>query len=197
MRKKWQLKKGADTLVVVRRADIFPQEITAVAPRPSAVDFDRWLSDPGSRPVMLELYEAIGGRAPLDLKNANLSELQRSVKPRLQQAFQSRELVGVLIPRTFMTQAPMEAAEEAAQATARAARAAPSPAPRQTTWIGIQLLDERGRPMAKEHYRIELPDGSIIDGTLDPQGCARHDGIDPGTCFVTFPDLKVTTLHRS
>jgi len=57
-------------------------------------------------------------------------------------------------------------------------------------WIEIQLVDEEGQPVAGEPYIVTLPDGSTVaDGTLDEKGFARVEGIDPGTCKVTFPNL--------
>jgi type VI secretion system secreted protein VgrG len=58
------------------------------------------------------------------------------------------------------------------------------------SWIEIQLFDEAGKPVPGEAYKITLPDGTTIaDGTLDNNGFARVDNIDPGTCQVTFPNL--------
>ena len=37
--------------------------------------------------------------------------------------------------------------------------------------------------------RITLPDGTVAEGTLDEKGFARVDGIDPGACQITFPNL--------
>jgi type VI secretion system secreted protein VgrG len=57
-------------------------------------------------------------------------------------------------------------------------------------WIEIELLDEAGKPVSGEPYKITLPDGTTVaDGTLDDKGRARVDNIDPGTCKVTFPNL--------
>ncbi len=57
-------------------------------------------------------------------------------------------------------------------------------------YIEIELLDESGKPVPGEPYKITLPDGSTVaDGTLDNNGYARVDNIDPGTCKVTFPNL--------
>jgi hypothetical protein len=58
-----------------------------------------------------------------------------------------------------------------------------------TAWIEILLLDMNDQPVPNEKYKIELPDGSIVQGTLDAQGLARHTGLKPGECKVTFPDL--------
>lgn len=55
-------------------------------------------------------------------------------------------------------------------------------------WIEIKLLDEAGKPVPGEPYQITLPDGTTIaDGTLDENGFARVDNIDPGTCKIVFP----------
>lgn len=61
---------------------------------------------------------------------------------------------------------------------------------KQTAWIEIELLDESGAGVAGEPYEIILPDGGrIARGTLDENGRARVEGIDPGACKVTFPRL--------
>jgi type VI secretion system secreted protein VgrG len=58
------------------------------------------------------------------------------------------------------------------------------------SWIEIELVDEDNKPVPGERYQITLPDGATIaSGTLNEKGFARVDGIDPGTCKVTFPDL--------
>jgi len=55
-------------------------------------------------------------------------------------------------------------------------------------YIEIKLLDNNGNPVAGEPYKVTLPDGSTVaDGTLDQNGFARVDNIDPGTCQVSFP----------
>lgn len=60
------------------------------------------------------------------------------------------------------------------------------------TWIGIELVDADGNPVAGEEYEITLPDGSVRKGTLDDAGKAHERGIDPGTCAVRFPALERT-----
>jgi len=59
-----------------------------------------------------------------------------------------------------------------------------------THWIEIELLDEAGKPVAGEPYKITLPDGTTVaDGTLDDKGRAKITNLDPGTCKVSFPNL--------
>ncbi len=61
---------------------------------------------------------------------------------------------------------------------------------RPTSWIEIELIDEDDQPVPGERYRLILPDGSEATGTLDNNGLARIDGIDPaGTCQIAFTNL--------
>ncbi len=59
------------------------------------------------------------------------------------------------------------------------------------SWIEIELVDKKNKPVPGEAYRVTLPDGqTVAEGTLDEKGFARVDGIDPGTCKITFPNLE-------
>lgn len=59
------------------------------------------------------------------------------------------------------------------------------------SWIEIELVDKKGKPVPGEAYRVTLPDGTTVaDGTLDEKGFARVDGIEQGTCKITFPRLE-------
>jgi hypothetical protein len=57
------------------------------------------------------------------------------------------------------------------------------------SWIEIEMVDEDNKPVTGEAYRITLSDGSVAEGTLDEKGFARIDGIEPGTCEITYPNL--------
>jgi len=58
------------------------------------------------------------------------------------------------------------------------------------SWIEIEMVDEEDQPVAGESYRITLSDGeTVAEGTLNEKGVARVDGIEPGTCKITFPNL--------
>ena len=86
--------------------------------------------------------------------------------------------------------------------TADAGSSADQPAPpvvvnpEKKHWVEIELLDEQGKPVPDEMYHIELPDGSSVDGTLDAKGQARLEGIDPGNCKITFPNIHATDWKR-
>lgn len=66
----------------------------------------------------------------------------------------------------------------------------------QTHWISIQLVDERGHAVPNEDYKITLPDGSAVEGTLDRLGSAKIAGIDPGNCKVSFPNFDAKDWKR-
>ncbi len=57
------------------------------------------------------------------------------------------------------------------------------------TWVAVELVDEDDAPMMFERYTIKLPDGTTQEGRLDGNGRVRFNGIDPGTCEITFPDF--------
>jgi hypothetical protein len=57
------------------------------------------------------------------------------------------------------------------------------------SWVVIQLVDDDGLPVPGAKYRVELPDGRVVEGTLDRNGRARVEGIADGECQVSFPDF--------
>jgi len=58
-----------------------------------------------------------------------------------------------------------------------------------TSWIEIELVGEDNKGIPGERYRVILPDNSVAEGTLDPDGWGRVEGFEQGTCKVCFPDL--------
>jgi hypothetical protein len=65
----------------------------------------------------------------------------------------------------------------------------PRPKRPRKTWVEIALVGMDNSPIPNEAYRIQLPTGEIVEGRLDERGRALVDGIDPGTCTVSFPAL--------
>jgi hypothetical protein len=55
------------------------------------------------------------------------------------------------------------------------------------SWIEITLEDEDGKRVPGEEYLVIAPDGTEKPGQLDANGFARIEGLDPGTCRITFP----------
>src|SRR5690349_20042999 len=59
----------------------------------------------------------------------------------------------------------------------------------QPTWIEIELVGEDDLPIPHQAYRVVLPDGTRLEGTLDAKGLARIEVKRKGECLVTFPYL--------
>jgi hypothetical protein len=56
-------------------------------------------------------------------------------------------------------------------------------------WIEIKLTEGDGEAIGNEDYKVYLPDGQEISGTLDETGFAREENIPPGRCIIEFPNL--------
>jgi hypothetical protein len=57
------------------------------------------------------------------------------------------------------------------------------------TWVGIAMVDDEGKPVPGQKYRVKTPDGVVHEGTLDAQGKAMISNLDPGNCEISFPDI--------
>jgi hypothetical protein len=64
------------------------------------------------------------------------------------------------------------------------------------TWVAVQLIDDQGSPVPNVPYKVTLPDGSVMSGSLDDQGTVRFDEIDPGECLVSFPEIHAREWKR-
>jgi hypothetical protein len=56
-------------------------------------------------------------------------------------------------------------------------------------FLAIELVDADGKPAPHVRWRVTTTDGKIREGFLDEDGRARVEGIAPGLCRVTFPEL--------
>jgi len=64
-------------------------------------------------------------------------------------------------------------------------------------WIEIELVDEDDNPVPGEKYKCTMPDGTVDTGTLDNKGFKRIEGMDPGTCKITFPNLDKEAWEKA
>ncbi len=56
------------------------------------------------------------------------------------------------------------------------------------SWVGVELVDDKGKPVPNEAYKVKLTDGTVQEGTLDDQGKARIEGVKDGNVEIAFPD---------
>lgn len=142
--------------------------------------FDRWLEHAEGRAILYDMHAALFG--PLDLAVWGYGEEHLSLKPALVVAFERGDLVA-LVPRRRNAELPGRP-EVPIEPPRR-----PQPRPPVKTFIEIVLLDDDRNPVPGEAFELTLPDGDVRQGTLDQAGFARVDGIDPGTCDVSFPKI--------
>ncbi len=75
------------------------------------------------------------------------------------------------------------------QATATGSDSSDETKDEKKSWIKLKLVDEEGKPVPGELYKVTLPDGRVASGSLNEKGEAEVKGIDPGSCKITFPNL--------
>jgi predicted component of type VI protein secretion system len=56
------------------------------------------------------------------------------------------------------------------------------------SWIEIEVVFDDGTPFTGNCV-VDLPSNLRTDGAPDDEGLIRIEGIDPGSCKVSFPDL--------
>jgi hypothetical protein len=61
-----------------------------------------------------------------------------------------------------------------------------TPGPEIKTWIGVTLIDAKGRPVPDHTYRLEKPDGGVVEGELDSRSSVVVTGLESGQCQVSF-----------
>jgi type VI secretion system secreted protein VgrG len=70
--------------------------------------------------------------------------------------------------------------------------------PAGTNWIELSVVQEDAPKVGASfaRYRMELPDGSTMEGRLDAAGRMIAVGMPAGPCKVTFPDLDGDALKE-
>lgn len=193
-RNAWLMREGArPELYVVREQDQRgcdePLDLTEV----NAL-LTRWSADRAARAELVKLYKWLR-EVPLRI-GAPDSTIDQTVLPRLRQLFERRELL-LLRARVVSASGAGPAVDAFLQRVQAKARAL-SPADRQPekTWVEFRLINQKGLPVPGAKYRLKSTDGSVRVGSLDQDGSVRLQGIDPGTCEISFLDYDAREWKR-
>jgi hypothetical protein len=144
--------------------------------------------DPSARRVLEEVYDALrGGRAaPRQGNWVRGPSFEGALAQALRFAVYSGALKVERVDRVRVVPPPTESAAETALGP-DSTRDAP---PATKTWVGVTLADQNGTPIPNRAYRIIKPDGTTVDGTLDSNGSAILQGLDPGSCQIWCPYVE-------
>lgn len=139
------------------------------------------LDDSSNRDALARALANLGAIAPTEAPTLPPEEVRALAKEALSTG--SLVLVPHVRPRrpfaTMLTNEPPPKLSELAPDE-------PEVEPRYT--VELQLVDAKGEPVPGEEYRVELPDGRVVEGRLDARGVALVTGIEgKGTCRVNFP----------
>jgi len=178
--KKWRISTLSEVVWMVPRlgGGTAPEGASPVARSLAAWLVDGWLPDePRSHALVTDIVASLDG--PFGAHREGSFTAKRAF---VRRALASGEL------RAFRMEMEIVLATAPRKQEAGGERVAPR---EEKTWFGIELVDDADppQPVAFKRYRVELPDGAVREGMLDENGRARINGLDPGTCKVSFPDL--------
>jgi hypothetical protein len=63
-----------------------------------------------------------------------------------------------------------------------------APALQKRGWITIEVVDDLGVPV-NARLRLELPDGSVVEGSTNADGVWERQNVEPGTCKLALPTV--------
>jgi len=146
-----------------------------------------------------KLRQLLGGELGKQIAQMSDAQVVEQVALRVADGRWSQSLVG---------SAPLTGGSSAAQVAAAASAAAAANAEgagarrvtddsKKKTWVEVELLDYNCRPVKGAKVEITLPDGSTTRAVLSSEGTLKVNGIDPGACTVTFPDIDGREWKRS
>ncbi len=146
-----------------------------------------------------KLRQLLSGELGKEMARLSDAKVVEQVALRVADGRWSQTLVGSA-PLTGGSSAAQVAAAASAAAAAKAAGAGANRVTddsKKKTWVEVELLDFNCRPIKGAKVEITLPDGSTTKGVLSGEGTFKVNGIDAGTCSVTFPDIDGREWKRS
>jgi hypothetical protein len=183
--KKWSFRVMGETLLLVRPDDTGGQPTLRLSPVEAA-----WAIEciPVGVPYTDAVVKADLVRA-IEAADGSVGRASFMTLEELRSAVASAIRDGRLV--AYRTSRPMRVQREIEVE-------ALGPSEDSTTWIEIMLIDEETKePVPNERYIVETADGKKISGTTNASGKAREEGIAPGTCKVSWPDLPDTSWQAA
>ncbi|WP_437329612.1 hypothetical protein [Sorangium sp. So ce381] len=182
MHPSWHVGCFPEKVWIVRRLDSsLPEGAEVLSALEATWRLDAWFTDDAwGRLLLIDICEALGHPVAVGV-GLHPSRL----RARLREAFADGSLHAYRV-RRVSAGAPLVTRPESSRG-----EGPEPPAKGDKGWIAIQLMDDGAppKPVPFMKYRIELPDQSVREGLLDQNGQALLQGIDPGTCKVSFPQL--------
>ena len=185
MRREWRVREPDRDILIVSRLDASPEERRkALVPAQSALRVSQWFSDwlgagALNRGRVVDLLGIVNQphAAPWDLPNV-------WIQKQLGAAFETGRLLAIPVALPVAS-----GFSKTLAAPAEAEPPPPPPGPDELTWVEIELVDLDGKPVPGRKYKVTLSSGIERVGSLNNQGLARIESIDPGSCKVSFPDI--------
>ncbi|MET0402114.1 MAG: carboxypeptidase-like regulatory domain-containing protein [Cystobacter sp.] len=199
-RRSWRLRGHARDYQIVRNFGLAEQPGELVSANLLVAELDRWLTSLSTQRTLHELYEAVTGAPPPSTREPSrrAGEVTERVRRRLAEAFRQGELLALPVgtprlkqwpvPTTRKGPAPLVDVPLLAQII-QALTPAKKEEQKPTAWVEFELVDSEGAALEGVTYKLTLPDGSTRQGKVDATGRVRVEGIEPGECTVTFPEL--------
>lgn len=166
-----------DEYLVVRGADVrLDEEGNRISPHAALWRLRNWRGDAAAERTLLDVHEALGGMMRWGLSNLERHSFLERAWTEVEEAFQTERLVLLQLPRpVFLLAQPPQIEEEDWE-----------DASEPTSWVGIQLEDETGQPVAGQRVRIKLANGTYRESVSDDKGRLRLEGIPAGQCQLEF-----------
>lgn len=149
---------------------------------------EQWIQNPVDRQRVHQIYRTLtGGPSAV----TDLLQQTRQLHSRLLSAFHDRRLLLFRKKDALCggARVNLDARDSETAGMTNGSDSLPPLRRPARTWIEIHLVDQYFRPVPNCRYVLKTPAGSILPGVLDDQGAARIEGIEPGACHVSFPDL--------
>jgi hypothetical protein len=178
--------KFENAQIVERESAVQVRDMAQFFQSRDASNFSRevgmWLKKPISRQTVLELHKTIFGDSSRGHQPRTGTISDEKIVEDLLTAWSKHELY--LLTRRISGGNGDENEPEAAAVKPSAGQRAEA-----KTWIEVVLRYEDGKPFSGAKYRLRITDGSVREGALNTDGSVRVNGILPGMCQISFPEL--------